>query len=255
MASQQADVLPHPGVPVLPRHALVYTVLACASVMCLLIADIVGIKLFQFQLPFSIFGKTTIEHTCGMLTFPITFLITDWVNDYYGKKAARRIVLISFAMAMGAFGVMQTARAMPHWDVPFNVSAGAFDAVFNSASVMYIASLCAYIVGSFADIFLFGLFKRLTKGKHMWVRATGSTIFSQMIDSFVVTWLAFRVSRQLFPQADGPAAMGMGEVLSTAATGYTLKFLIAVGITPLLYLGSGLIARVTGLRPLPPGSK
>lgn len=250
-ASPAGPVTTDRAATALSRPALVYTWLAATSVMCLLIADVVGVKLFQFKLPFSLpFFGDTIQHTAGMLTFPITFLITDWLNDYYGKHAARRVVLISFTMALGAFVVMQIARALPHWDVPFNVGAPAFESIFGSATIMYIASLCAYLVGSFADIFLFGIFKRATGGKMIWLRATGSTVISQMIDSLVVTWIAFSAGRMLFPTPGGPAAMGMSEVFKTAATGYTLKFCIALAITPLLYLGHGLIGRITGLKPL-----
>lgn len=75
---------------------------------CLLVADVVGIKLFQIRLL-----GLTVEHTCGMLTFPVTFMLTDLLNDYYGKAAARRVTFIGFAMAGFMFGVINLALAMP----------------------------------------------------------------------------------------------------------------------------------------------
>jgi queuosine precursor transporter len=234
------------------KSQLLYVWLAAFSVTCLLVADLVGVKLFQFNLPFPILGKTTIEHTCGMLTFPITFLITDWLNDYFGKAAARRVVLISFSMGMFAFIIMRLASAMPAWDVPFNIQESAFQAVFSNASIMFVASLCAYLVASFADIYLFKLLKRATGGSKIWLRATGSTVISQLIDSFIVTYLAFSLGRLLFPQEGGPAPMPMSQVLATAATGYTLKFIIAVCLTPVLYAGHSFIHKATGLKPLKP---
>lgn len=254
-APDQRSLLQQPS----PPHALtgpqkLYLWLTLVTTTCLLVANAIGVKLFQFELPFPILGKTTLEHTCGMLTFPLTFLITDLLNEYFGRKAARRAVYLSFAMAMLAFVAFQIADAMPHWDVPFNVKADAFSSIFSSASVMYIASLCAYLVGSLSDIFFFGVIKRITRGRFVWLRATGSTVVSQFIDSFIVTWLAFSIGRTLFPGAGQPDPMPMAQVVSTAATGYTLKFVIAIAITPLIYLGRFMIERWLGMRPIPHGA-
>ncbi|MFO0836000.1 MAG: queuosine precursor transporter [Phycisphaerales bacterium] len=235
----------------------VYLWLSSFSLACLLIADIVGVKLFRipfpgnfsFTMPFSSVTYDSVTHTCGMLTFPVTFLITDLLNDYYGKKAARRVVWIGFAMAMIVFAVVNIAQAMPAWDVPFNVKQEAFDSIFGSAKVMYIASLMAYLVGNFSDIAVFGLFKRLTKGRFIWLRATGSTVISQVIDSFIVTYLAFGLGRMLIPDSGTP--MPFAEIIKTAATGYTLKFVIAIGITPIIYLGHRVLRGWFGMTPLP----
>ncbi|MCC6971900.1 MAG: queuosine precursor transporter [Phycisphaerales bacterium] len=235
----------------------VYLWLSCFSLACLLIADIVGVKLFRvpfpgnwsFTMPFSSVTYDSVTHTCGMLTFPVTFLITDLLNEYYGKKAAGRVVWIGFAMAMFVFVVVNVAQAMPAWDVPFNVKQEAFDSIFGSAKVMYVASLMAYLVGNFCDIAVFGVFKRLTKGRFIWLRATGSTVVSQMVDSFIVTYLAFGLGRTLF--AGGGETMPFGEIIKTAATGYTLKFVIAIGITPIIYLGHRVMRSWFGLTPMP----
>lgn len=223
---------------------LIYLWLTALFVASLLIADITGVKLFQFNL-----WGLTVQHTCGMLTFPVTFLLTDLINEFYGKRAARRVVWIGLAMGFFVFVVVNVALAMPSWDVPFNIQPGAFEAVFANSRVMYIASLAAFLVGSLCDIAVFGWIKRLTGGRMVWLRATGSTVISQLIDSFVVTWLAFSVGRTLFPTDAAP--MPFNEVLKTAATGYLLKFVIAIGITPLIYLGRAIMTRRFGLKPLP----
>ena len=236
----------------------VYLWLSSFSLACLLIADIVGVKLFRvpfpgsfsITMPFSDVTYDSVTHTCGMLTFPVTFLITDLLNEYYGKKAARRVVWIGFSMAMFVFVVVNIAQAMPSWDVPFNVKPEAFDAIFGSAKIMYVASVTAYLVGNFCDIAVFGVFKRLTGGRFIWLRATGSTVVSQMIDSFIVTYLAFGLGRTLFE--GGGEAMPFGEIVKTAATGYTLKFVIAVGLTPIIYLGHKMMRSWFGLTPMPP---
>jgi queuosine precursor transporter len=223
-----------------------YVWLACLSGACLLISDVLGVKLFSIPLPFKVFGITHIDHTCGMLAFPITFIITDLINEFYGKKAARRVTFISFTMAILAFAVMNLALALPSLDAPYNVRPGSFEDVFASARVMYVASLSAYLVGTLGDIAIFGVIKRLTGGKLIWLRSTGSTILSQMIDSFVVTYLAFSLGRKVF----GGEAMPFDAVLKTAGTGYALKFVIAISLTPVIYAGHWIIKNKLGMKPV-----
>jgi uncharacterized integral membrane protein (TIGR00697 family) len=207
-------------------------------VACLLVSDVVGVKLFKIGM---------VEHTCGMLTFPVTFLLTDLINEYYGKKGARRMTWIGFVMGWFVFGIINLALAMPYLDAPFNIKRDAFEAVFGASRVMFMASMVAFLVGQFCDIWVFHLLKKLTGGKMLGLRATGSTIVSQMIDSFVVSYLAFSLGRQVFGGEPAP----FGAVMKIAATGYILKFCVAVAITPLIYLGHGLMHRWFGLVPLP----
>lgn len=221
----------------------VYLWLTALSVASLLIADITGVKLFSFDL-----WGITVKHSCGMMTFPITFLLTDLVNEYYGRKAARRIVWISFAMGAFVWFVVRATLWMPRWDVPFNVAPDAFEAVFQSSQIMYFASLLAYLSGSMCDIAVFGWLKRLTGGRMVWLRATGSTVISQMLDSLVVTFFGLSVGRMLL---GGGSPMPLSEVPSTAATGYMLKFVIAIALTPLIYAGRAVMHKRWGLVPLP----
>lgn len=237
-----------PWVMTVPQRLYVW--LTAFFVACLLIADIVGIKLFHIPLPFKLFGYDAIEHTCGMITFPVTFLLTDLINEYYGSKGARRVTYIGLAMAAFVFIIMNLAQAMPYLDAPFNIKQESFDAVFGSAKLMYVASMSAYLVGQLADIWVFKAIKRSTGGKLLWLRATGSTIISQMLDSFVVSYIAFGIGKTL----TGQPGASIPEVLKIAATGYTLKFVLAVCITPLIYLGRGILHRWFGLVPAPPGS-
>ncbi|MBS0196453.1 MAG: queuosine precursor transporter [Planctomycetes bacterium] len=236
-----------------------YLWLACFFCACLLIADLVGIKLFTIPLPFSfpVPWQTeridAITHTCGMLTFPVTFLLTDLINEYYGKKGARRVTWIGLVMGIFVFGVMNLAQAMPYLKADYNVKQEAFDAVFGSAKIMYVSSLLAYLAGQFCDIAAFSVIKRFTGGRMIWLRATGSTVISQLIDSFVVTYFAFHLGRRIFTDA-GPVVPFV-EILKIALTGYLLKFAIAVAITPLIYAGHNIMHRWFGLTPLPPDMK
>jgi uncharacterized integral membrane protein (TIGR00697 family) len=228
---------------------LVYLWLAALFVTALLLANVLGVKLFVFTPEIPGFGTLRIEHTTGMLVFPLTFLLTDLVNEYCGQRGARRIALIAFTMAGLAFALIAAARALPILEgIPGTATASAFDTIFGSSQLMYLASIVAFLLGALLDIALFGFFKRLTGGRLVWLRATGSTVVSQVFDSLVVTWLFFRS----FPQALGQPAADPEFVLRTAATGYLLKLAIAIALTPLVYAGRAVLARGFGLVPLPP---
>lgn len=150
-------------------------------------------------------------------------------------------------MSMLVFAVMNVAQALPYLDKPFNVSKEAFDMIFGSAKIMYIASVVAYLIGSLSDIWLFGVIKRLTRGKYLWLRATGSTIISQVIDSFVVSYIAFSLGKTLTGQVPATSQ----EVLQIAVTGYGLKLFLAAALTPLLYAVKHLLSSQFGLAPIP----
>lgn len=232
----------------LSPQQFIYVVLSSLFVTCLLIADVIGVKLFEIPLPFEILGHKTIEHTCGMLTFPITFLLGDIINEYYGAKAAKNTVYIGLAMSVLVFIVMNIAQAMPYLDKPFNVTQQSFDMIFGSAKLIYVASVSAYLVGSLSDIWLFGVIKKLTQGKLLWLRATGSTVLSQIIDSFIVSYIAFDLGKSLTGQT--PASFE--EVLNIAATGYGLKLFLSLSLTPVIYIVKGILTEKFGLQPLPP---
>lgn len=225
-----------------------YVWLAGLFVTALLMANITGVKMFRFEVAFA--GLTIpVEHTAGMLSFPITFVLTDLLNEYYGRRGARRVVWLAFVMGFVAFVLIGAARAIPILEgIPGTATAGSFENIFGAAASMYLASLAAFLLGSLLDIFLFAVFKRLTAGRMIWLRATGSTVISQMFDSFLVTFFFFDVAQWLTGQPAAP----FDFVLRTAATGYVLKFVIAVVLTPVIYLGRWLIRTQVGLTPLPP---
>lgn len=150
-------------------------------------------------------------------------------------------------MSIFVFCMINIAQALPYLVAPFNVSPEAFNTVFGGAKLMYVASICAYLVGQLMDIWLFGVIKRLTRGNYLWLRATGSTLISQLLDSFVVTYIAFGPGKAL----TGQIGAKLPEVLQIAATGYLLKFVISAAMTPLLYLLRNIMHNTYGLEPLP----
>lgn len=231
----------------LRREHLLYLWLSALYTTALIIANVTGVKLFRFELPPAAgFG---IEHTAGMLAFPVTFLLTDLINEYYGKRATRLAAYIAFSMAAVAFIFVSIARALPIREgIPGTATHEAFETIFGGASLMYIASLAAFLVGALLDIALFGMFKRLTRGRWVWLRATGSTVISQLFDSFIVTFLFFQALQRL----TGGDAPDLAFTVRTALTGYILKFVIAVLLTPVVYAGRWAVRRYVGLTPLPP---
>jgi len=231
---------------VMDTRARVYLWLSGLFITSLLLANIVGVKLFRFELEVSNDWTIPIEHTAGMLPFPITFLLTDLLNEYYGKKAARRVTWVAFGMAAFAFVLIWAARKLPILEgIPGTADAASFEVVFGSSSVMYIASILAFLAGSMLDIALFGVLKRLTGQRMVWLRSTGSTVVSQVFDSLIVTWLFFHGLPMLLGQQAAP----LDFVLRTAATGYVLKFFIAVALTPGIYAGRWALRKWFGLVP------
>lgn len=224
-----------------------YLWMTAVFVTCLLLSNILGVKLFRFELALA--GKILpIEHTVGMLTFPLTFLLTDLLNEYYGKRAARRVTYIGFTMGLVAFVLIYIARSTPTLHgIPGTATHEAFENIFGAAALMYLASMIAFLVGSLLDIFLFSLFKRMTGGKYVWFRATGSTVVSQLFDSFVITIVFFQVLQRL----TGGQAAPFDFVIKTALTGYILKFVIAVLLTPAVYAGRWAIRHFCDMQPMP----
>ncbi len=104
----------------LSKPQSVYVALTSLFVTCLIVADVIGVKIFELTLPFKILGINKVEHTCGMLTFPITFLLGDIINEYYGPQATKNTVYLGLVMSVLVFFIMNVAQALPYLDKPFN---------------------------------------------------------------------------------------------------------------------------------------
>jgi uncharacterized integral membrane protein (TIGR00697 family) len=207
----------------------------------LLIGDTIGSKLFVVDVPL---GFVTLPATLsvGAIWFPITFLLTDTVNEFYGTAGARTMTFVGFWMALLAFAIIYSARRIPA--AGFSpVSQDSFDSVFGNANRIFAASLCAYLIGQLVDIAIFQHLKGMTKSRHIWLRSTGSTLISQLIDTLVVTYVAFA------------GKLTAEQLRRTATTSYALKVLIAVGLTPAIYALHGVIHRYLGLTPAPPAHR
>ena len=223
-----------------PRQRL-YLYLVGVFLTALLIGDTIGAKLFTVDIPL---GFTTLPATlsAGSIWFPITFLLTDVVNEFYGTSGARTMTFVGFWMALLAFVILYVARLIPA--ASFSpVSQATFDNVFGNANRIFVASLCAYLVGQLADIAIFQHMKKLTQSKHIWLRATGSTLISQLIDTLIVTYVAF--SGLLTPE----------QLRHAATTSYLVKMMVAIGLTPVIYALHGVIHRRLGMTAAPTGPR
>ncbi|WP_143306133.1 queuosine precursor transporter [Chitinophaga vietnamensis] len=208
-----------------------------------LIAECIGGKIFSleklFGLPvhtFTLFGQSGLAFnlTAGVLLWPLEFVMTDIVNEYYGPKAVRRISYTAVILISYAFLMFLVAIGVPPADFWVNSSAAqgvpdmqvAFNNIFGQSMWIIVASLTAFLVSQIVDVTVFHRIKKRTGEKHVWLRATGSTVVSQLVDSFIVLFIAFKVGRGWSWQL----------VLAICLVNYTYKFIVAVALTPLIYL-------------------
>ncbi len=219
----------------LDRRLILFVTLAAFFVSALLIGDVIGGKVTQF----TVFGLP-ITLSVGFIPFPITFLLTDLLNEFYGKKAARAVTWIAFGMAVFLLFIL-TVALLPPW-APFTqapdypgVTQAHFDNVFGGGRRILLASLAAYLIAQFVDIAVFHLIKQKSHGRFLWLRATGSTVVSQLIDTVVIQTLAW------------VGVMSMGDLINLIASSYLTKVAIAVGLTPLIYAGHALLERGLGI--------
>lgn len=237
-----------------PRYERIYLLLASTFAVLLVLTNIVGIKLFYapayeftstvlFFIPSSDAGFAL---TTGILTYPLTFLITDLVSEIYGKRRADFMVLLGFLMSLLMLGVGQLAMrvpAHPYWAPPqggfYDSVEGyqlAFESVFSLNGYLLFGSMLAYGVAQLIDNYLYHFYKRLTGGRYLWLRNNGSTMVSQLFDTAIVNSI-------LFYGAFGWEFWQGVEVMMTI---YFYKLMIAALDTPLIYLGVWVLKRLLG---------
>lgn len=208
------------------RRDLLYIFLSAFFVTNAVLAEIMGGKLIEM-------GGFIMS--IGVIPWPVVFITTDLINEYYGKDGVRRITLTTLGLIAYAFVLIGIAMKIPA-GVISPVTDEAFRAVFGQSMWIIVGSMIAFAVSQIVDVSVFWFFRNKTKGKMLWLRATGSTVASQLIDSFVVTGIAFWV----------PGKITTGAFATLSLTNYVYKFLIAVSVTPLIYLAHHGIDRYLG---------
>jgi uncharacterized integral membrane protein (TIGR00697 family) len=224
-----------------------------------LIAELMGVKLFSLEdtlgiepLNLNIFGYNfSYNLTAGVLLWPVVFLMTDIINEYYGIKGVKflsylAIGLISYAFIMfqGAIHLDPAGFWVSNYEAQGVPDADkAYKAIFGQSSGIIIGSMIAFLIGQVLDAFIFHKIKSMTGEKYFWLRATGSTLVSQLIDSFVVLFFAFYI----WPSITGQGKpWSFGLVMAICAGNYIYKFVVAVVLTPVIYLLHGVIERYLG---------
>lgn len=219
-----------------------------------LIAECIGGKLFSLEAllgfepqPFSLLGEDGLTYTltCGVLLWPLEFVMTDIVNEFYGPKAVRRISYIAVSLICYAFVMFYVAIHVPaersFW-VGSQSANGipdmqlAFSGIFGQGMWIIFGSLVAFLVSQLLDVWVFHRIKKVTGEKKIWLRATGSTLVSQAVDSFIVLFIAFKLGQGWSYQ----------RVLAIGLVNYSYKAFMALLLTPLIYLAENRIEHYLG---------
>jgi queuosine precursor transporter len=208
------------------RRDLLFLLLAGIFVTNAILGELIGGKLIQVA------GFTM---SLGVIPWPIVFLTTDLTNEYFGVRGVRRLTFITVGLIIYAFVVLFAGMQIPAVDFS-PVSDEAFRTVYGPSMWIIVGSIIAFVVSQFVDVGVFWLFRAKTAGKHLWLRATGSTVFSQLIDTFLIMYIAFYL----------PGKLTLEQYFETSATNYTYKVAIAIAMTPIVYLGHWLIDRYLG---------
>jgi hypothetical protein len=196
-----------------------YLILAGIFIASLVSSNLIFQKFFTW----SPFGLYTFEISVGILPYPITFLVTDLISELYGKKKADQVVISGLIAAIFVMGLILLADSLPHteWSP---VDSAAFNKVFGLFGPAVFASMVAYLTAQFIDIRMFHFWKRLTKGKHLWLRNNASTIVSQFVDTASVLLLLCFAN-----------VLAWERFLPLLENGFLFKVLIALIDTPIIY--------------------
>ncbi|WP_129715622.1 queuosine precursor transporter [Pedobacter sp. SYP-B3415] len=220
-----------------------------------ILSEFIGVKLFSVEetlgfekFDLNLFGVKNLSFvmSAGVLTWPVIFIMTDIINEYFGVKQVRYLSVLTSILIAYAFFVVGGAMKLAPADFWVNQQIDgkavdmnrAFAGIFGQGMWIIVGSIVAFLVGQFADVLIFHRIKRLTGERALWLRATGSTLVSQLIDSFVVIFIAFYLN----PQYDYTWKM----VAAIGLVNYTYKFVIAILMTPILYVVHGIIDRFLG---------
>ena len=208
-----------------------YIYMGSIFVACLLLGDITGGKTIATPLgPISV----------GIIPFPVTFLLTDVVNDFYGRRGASFLTWLGFWMAVLAYVVLQISTWL-HPDPSTYFTQAEFAKVFGGSAQLFVASIVAYLFGQILDIHVFQFWKALTQSRHLWLRATGSTVLSQVIDTVTINVIFWRWTASKDWQWIG---MKIGRE-------YLIKLVVAIALTPAIYAVHSFVVRVMGIEPEP----
>ena len=216
-----------------------------------LLAEIIGVKIFSGEATLglqpaqlNVLGFVMdFNLTAGAVIWPVVFITTDLINEYFGKPGVKRISYLTALLILYAFVVIFMAIALPPagWWAQLKDEDGnvfymdlAFNRVLGQGLRIIIGSLSAFLIGQLVDVFVFQKLRSITGNRMLWLRATGSTLISQLIDSFVVLFIAFY------------GVFSNDQIIAIGITNYIYKFCVAILLTPVVYAGHFLIDNYLG---------
>lgn len=227
------------------KNIYLFVFLASLLVANALIAEFVGVKIFSVEkifhqnplnLPFIGGSKLSLNMSVGVLMWPVVFILSDIINEYYGRRGVRRISFIAAGIIAYAFIIIYAATKAPPADFwiennaddlngnPFNIDF-AFSSIFRQGLGIIIGSITAFLVGQLVDAYTFHYLRNITQHRKLWLRATGSTVISQLFDSFLVLFIAFYLLGN----------WSFIEVISVGIIQYLYKITLAIILTPVIY--------------------
>ena len=241
------------------KSFLLFTVLFALFISNALVAEFVGLKIFSLEkliglapLDMQIFGVPHLgfDLTAGVILWPVVFIMTDIINEYFGPKIVKLISYTTAFVISTAFIFVWITIVLPpnEWwqfesglgdsqSIGITDMNAAFRKVMGAGLWIIVGSMVAFLVGQILDVFTFQKIKKVTGENKLWLRATGSTLISQLIDSFVVLFIAFYIGSD----------WDFIRVLAIGLVNYTYKFFIALALTPVLYVVHFLIERYLGI--------
>lgn len=239
------------------KRTNLFLVLSGIFISNALLAELIGVKIFSGEALFGLPGaqlnilgsKLDFNLTAGVIIWPVVFVTTDIINEYFGKQGVKKVSILTVILILYAFLVITIVTGLPpaqFWlDInstdskgnPFNIDF-AFNSIYRQGLGIIIGSVAAFLISQLLDASVFHWLRRYTGSKKIWLRATGSTLVSQLIDSLVVLFIAFFVFGN----------WSLEQVLSVAAINYIYKFCVAILLTPALYLAHYLIDGYLGKR-------
>jgi len=200
------------------RKDIVFLVLAGFFITNAIIAELIGGQLIQF------FGLFT--QSIGIILWPIIFILTDLINEHFGKDGVKKLTYITVGLISFAFIILSIAITIPATSFS-PVNNEVFKTVFGQSQWIIVGSIIAFLISQLVDVYTFLFFKKITGNKFIWLRATGSTLISQLVDTFVVQYIAFVL----------PSKWTFNEFMTNASYGYVFKLFIAIALIPLIYIG------------------
>lgn len=209
------------------KRNMVYIIMAGIFITNAIVAEMIGSKLILIG-PFVM--------SIGIIPWPVVFISTDLINEYYGRAGVKKLSLITASLIAFTFIILFISIHIPAAVGISTVTDEQFYAVFGQSLWIIVGSLVAFVTSQLVDVSIFWMLRDKTGGKMIWLRSTGSTVISQLIDTFIVLGIAFWL----------PGKMTTANYINASFSSYVVKLILAIALTPLIYVGHNMIEKYMG---------